>query len=98
MVSPQRLRGPSHPLRRRFSNRRQSAAADFFATVLPNTTDPAEIAATYEPRSIDDEWYLDLYRKQFAEHPLHVFHQWYATARAAAHSVWIGFQMRAHSV
>jgi hypothetical protein len=86
-----------HPLRRRFSNRRQSAAADFFATVLPNTTDPAEIAATYEPRSIDDEWYLDLYRKQFAEHPLHVFHQWYATARAAAHFadvIWVGGDRR----
>ncbi|MHA6511762.1 lactate racemase domain-containing protein [Tessaracoccus sp. Z1128] len=86
-----------HPLRKRFSNRRQSAAADFFATVLPQTTDPAEIAAVYEPRAIDDEWYLDLYRKQFAEHPLRVFHQWYATARAAAHFsdvVWVGGDRR----
>ena len=86
-----------HPLRRRFSNRRQSAAADFFATVLPQTTDPAEIAATFESRAIDDEWYLDLYRKQFAEHPLRVFHEWYATARAAAHFadvIWVGGDRR----
>ncbi|CAL8969702.1 hypothetical protein TESS_TESS_01972 [Tessaracoccus sp. O5.2] len=86
-----------HPLRRRFSNRRQSAAADFFATVLAATTDPAEIAATYEARAIDDEWYLDLYRKQFAEHPLRVFHEWYATARAAARLsdvIWVGGDRR----
>ncbi len=86
-----------HPLRRRFSNRRQSAAADFFATVLPSTTDPAEIAATYEARAIDDEWYLDLYRKQFAEHPLRVFHEWYATARAAerfSDVIWVGGDRR----
>ncbi|MBB1512692.1 DUF2088 domain-containing protein [Tessaracoccus sp. MC1627] len=90
-----------HPLRRRFSNRRQSAAADFFATVLPQTTDPAEIAATYEARAIDDEWYLDLYRKQFAEHPLHVFHRWYATARAAerfSDVIWVGGDRRSAAI
>lgn len=86
-----------HPLRRRFSNRRQSAAADFFATVLTSTTDPVEIAAAYESRAIDDEWYLDLYRKQFAEHPLRVFQEWYATANAAGRFsdvIWVGGDRR----
>lgn len=86
-----------HPVRNRFSNRRQSAAADFFAKVLPETTDAREIAATAEPRAIQDGWYLDLYRKQFADHPLHTFHRWYAIAEATTHFkdvIWVGGDRR----
>lgn len=86
-----------HPLRPRFSNRRQSAAADFYAKVLPETLDPAEIAATHEARASADSWYLDLYRKQFADHPLRVFHQWYEIAEATNHYsevIWVGGDRR----
>ena len=86
-----------HPLRNRFSNRRQSSAADFFAKVLPVTTDPAEIAADFQPRSVDDEWYLDLYRKNFADHPLRVYQQWYELARASkrfSDVIWVGGDRR----
>lgn len=82
-----------HPLRNRFSNRRQSSAADFFAKVLPATTDPAEIAAEFEPKAVQDEWYLDLYRKNFASHPLRSFQQWYELSRASRHFaevIWVG--------
>ncbi|MDO5676586.1 MAG: lactate racemase domain-containing protein [Propionibacteriaceae bacterium] len=86
-----------HPLPNKFSNRRQSAAADFFAKVLPASTDPAEIAAEFEPKAIADDWYLDLYRKQFAHHPLRVYHQWYRTAEAArnlSNVIWVGGDRR----
>ncbi|AQP47173.1 hypothetical protein BW730_06245 [Tessaracoccus aquimaris] len=86
-----------HPLRNRFSNRRQSSAADFFAKVLPVTTDPAEIAADFQPSSVDDEWYLDLYRKNFADHPLRVYQQWYELASASSRFsdvIWVGGDRR----
>lgn len=82
-----------HPLRPRFANRRQSAAADFFAKVLSETIDPVEIAARFEDAAINDQWYLDLYRKDFAHHPLRTYHEWYATARAAqqfSEVIWVG--------
>ncbi|SHI61839.1 protein of unknown function [Tessaracoccus bendigoensis DSM 12906] len=86
-----------HPLRNRFSNRRQSAAADFFAKVLTETTDAGEIAARFQARAMDDEWYLDLYRKNFADHPLRVYQLWYETARAAeqfSEIIWVGGDRR----
>lgn len=86
-----------HPLRNRFSNRRQSSEADFFAKVLPSTIDPTEIAAVFEPRAIADEWYLDLYRKTFANHPLRAFHQWYEICRAQdrlTEVIWVGGDRR----
>lgn len=86
-----------HPLPNKFSNRRQSAAADFFAKVLPVSTDPSTIAAEIEPKALADGWYLDLYRKQFAHHPLRVYHQWYRTAEAAARFndvIWVGGDRR----
>ncbi len=90
-----------HPLRNRFSNRRQSAASDFFAKVLTATLDPQEIAAAHEAAAISDEWYLDLYRKHHGAHPLHVFHQWYDIARAAARLgdvIWVGGDRRSAAV
>ena len=86
-----------HPLRNRFSNRRQSSAADFFAGVLPLTTDPHEIARLHQDAAVRDEWYLDLYRKSFADHPLRTFQLWYETARSAAafsEVIWVGGDRR----
>lgn len=86
-----------HPLRNRFSNRRQSTAADFFAKVLTETTDPQVIAADFQQRSMDDDWYLDLYRKSFADHPLRVFQLWYEIARAGSRLsevIWVGADRR----
>ena len=86
-----------HPLPNKFSNRRQSVAADFFAKVLPVSTDPMEIAAEFEARAIADEWYVDLYRKKFAHHPLRAYHQWYRIAEAASRVrelIWVGGDRR----
>lgn len=82
-----------HPLRPVFSTRHHSAAADFFADVLSQTTDPAEIRARHQDAFTSDPWYLDLYRNRQAYHPMHTFHRWYATVRAAApfaHVIWVG--------
>lgn len=81
-----------HPLLPRFSNRRQSAASDFFAKVLPQTVDPAEME-NFEEAACNDQWYIDLYRKQFADHPLRTFHYWYRVHQAAAafsDVIWVG--------
>lgn len=67
-----------HPLGDRFSTRHHGAAADVIAEVLPQTTDPDEIASRFLPRFASDPWYTDLYRQRGAYHPLHAFHQWFA--------------------
>ncbi|MDF1489405.1 lactate racemase domain-containing protein [Tessaracoccus caeni] len=86
-----------HPLAPRFSNRRQAAASDFFATVLPATTDPDEIRASFEDKACSDEWYLDLYRKDFSDHPLQTFQTWYRIAEAGKNLgqvIWVGGNRR----
>ncbi|NLE97298.1 MAG: DUF2088 domain-containing protein [Propionibacterium sp.] len=85
-----------HPLSPRFSNRRQSSAADFFAKVLPETIDPAEMGE-FEERACADQWYVDLYRKQFADHPLRTFQTWYRVAEASrsfSDVIWVGGNRR----
>ncbi|MCC2593002.1 nickel-dependent lactate racemase [Tessaracoccus sp. OS52] len=82
-----------HPLARNFSNRTQSAAADLFATVLPETLDPEEIAQRFEEGAMHDPWYLNLYREHYADHPLKVFHTWYRIREATAglgDVIWVG--------
>lgn len=86
-----------HPLLNRFSNRHHTAAADFFADVLSVTHDADEIRTLFQDRYASDPWYLELYRAQHAYHPLHVFHQWYATQLAAARFsdvIWVGGDRR----
>lgn len=86
-----------HPLVPRFSNRRQAAASDFYATVLPETTDPAKIRERFEDRACADEWYLDLYRKHFSDHPLQAFQTWYRIAeanRGLGNIIWVGGNRR----
>ena len=85
----------------RFSSRHHSAAADFVAEVLPQTTDPAQIAEVYQPRFAADPWYLELYRHRNAFHPLHPFHLWYAmqpAIRACPDIVWVGADRRTAEV
>lgn len=86
-----------HPLSNRFSSRTNSVGADFFAEVLPASTDPTEIRATFQDRFSTDPWYGELYRGRHGHHPLLTFHRWYATARAAAtyaDVVWVGADRR----
>lgn len=81
-----------HPLHPRFPHRAQAAAADFYSSVLTETLDPGEIAAQYEPRAADDEWYVKLYREHFADHPLTVYHRWYRMAEATkdtSNVIWV---------
>ena len=73
-----------HPLGDRFSTRHYGAAADMIAEVLPETSDPDEIATRFLPRFAADPWYTDLYRQRGAYHPLHAFHQWFALQPAIA--------------
>jgi hypothetical protein len=73
-----------HPLGDRFSTRHHGAAADMIAEVLPETSDPAEIASRFLPRFATDPWYTDLYRQRGAYHPLHAFHQWFDLQPAIA--------------
>lgn len=82
-----------HPLSARFPQRAQAAAADFFATVIPETLDARDIHEHHEPRAVGDEWYLDLYRQNFADHPLQVFHSWYricASSASLSEVIWVG--------
>lgn len=86
-----------HPLGPGFSNRTQSATADLFATVLPETLDPAVIAERWEPVATDDPWYVNLYRERFANHPLKAFHTWYrirAARERLADVIWVGANRR----
>lgn len=86
-----------HPLMPRFSNRRQAAASDFYATVLPEVTDPVEIMTRFEEKACSDEWYLDLYSKQFSDHPLQTFQTWYRIAEATRRFgdvIWVGGNRR----
>ncbi|MGO1487922.1 MAG: lactate racemase domain-containing protein, partial [Arachnia sp.] len=90
-----------HPLVRNFSNRIQSAAADFFSHVLPETLDPAEIHARFENDAVNDPWYLNLYREGFAHHPLRVFHMWYrmqAASSGLSDVIWVGGDRRSAAV
>ncbi len=90
-----------HPLVRNFSNRIESAAADFFTEVLPETLDPAEIQGRFENGAAHDPWYLSLYRERFAHHPLRVFHTWYRLQEAAAglsDVIWVGGDRRSAEV
>ena len=75
----------SHLQQPRFTPRHPSAMADFFAGVLPSTTDPDEMAADYEQRFAADPWYIELYRRRHAFHPLQPFHLWYAIQPALQH-------------
>ena len=53
--------------------------------------------ADFEERACADEWYVDLYRKQFADHPLRTFQTWYRVAeatRSLGDVIWVGGNRR----
>ncbi|OYO24323.1 transcriptional regulator [Enemella dayhoffiae] len=82
-----------HPLMPAFNSRFHAASADFFADVLPSTTDSARIHAEFEPKFLGDEWYANLYRTQNAFHGVHPLQLWYATRAAVEHCgdiIWVG--------
>ncbi|MDO5682195.1 MAG: lactate racemase domain-containing protein [Propionibacteriaceae bacterium] len=82
-----------HPLPQEFNARFHAASADFFAEVLPLTTDSARIHAEHEERFVSDEWYASLYRTQNAFHGTHPLQLWDAIQPAAAHCsdiIWVG--------
>lgn len=86
-----------HPLVPNFPQRDRAAAADFFARVLSDTLSVEEIRTAHETATMQDPWYLDLYRRQLADHPLQVLHDWYRIARATARFkdvIWIGGNRR----
>lgn len=75
-----------HPLQQRFSTLHHPSSVDFFADVLPATTDAAAISDRYEQTYAHDPWYVQLYRTALAFHGLHPFHRWYEMAPAIDHS------------
>jgi len=58
---------------------------DFFEQVLADTTDPAQIEATYEKSFAEDEWYRHLYRTSYAYHGVHPFYMWYWASHGMQH-------------
>lgn len=82
-----------HPLHREFSQLQHPSYVDFYAEVLPTSTDPAVISAKFEERFAADPWYNHLYRTSHAYHGLHPFATWNSIAPALAHCgqiVWVG--------
>lgn len=71
-----------HPLAQDFSTLQHPATIDFFADVLPTTTDAAELADRFESKFADDPWYGQLYRTSQAYHGVLPFHLWYQLAPA----------------
>ncbi|MCW2811040.1 MAG: hypothetical protein JWP61_1498 [Friedmanniella sp.] len=82
-----------HPLAPDFSPLHHPSSVDFFADVLPRTTDPDQIRAEVEDGYAEEPWYRHLYRTSQAYHGLHPLHLWYELSRARAHCtdiVWVG--------
>jgi Lactate racemase N-terminal domain len=82
-----------HPLRPEFSPLHHPSYVDFFADVLPVTTDPGQISADYEEKFASDSWYVHLYRTSQAFHGVHPIHLWYQIAAArerCSDIVWVG--------
>ena len=82
-----------HPMRPDFSGLHHPSFVDFFADVLPTTTDPAQIAEKFEATFAGDAWYSHLYRTSFAFHGVLPFHLWYELSAVRAHCgdvIWVG--------
>lgn len=82
-----------HPLAPEFNARFHAASADFFAEVLPETTDAATIHAEHEERFATDAWYVNLYRTQNAFHGTQPLQLWYEMQPAIKHCgdiIWVG--------
>ena len=75
----------THPTPNEFHPVHHPSYIDFFEQVLPDTTDPAEMAVKYEQKFAEDEWYKHLYRTSYAYHGVHPFYAWYWGAHALKH-------------
>lgn len=75
-----------HLLNQRFSSLHHPSSIDFFADVLPTTTDAAQISDRFESAYADDPWYVQMYRTALAFHGLHPVHRWYQMAPATEHA------------
>jgi lactate racemase len=75
----------THPTPWEFHPVHHPSYIDFFEQVLAETTDPAEIEATYEKSFAEDEWYRHLYRTGYAYHGVHPFYMWYWAAHGLQH-------------
>jgi len=71
----------SHPTTPEFHPVHHPSYIDFYEQVLPETTDPVEIATKYEKLYAEDEWYRHLYRTSYAYHGVHPLYMWYWGAR-----------------
>lgn len=71
-----------HPLSQDFSSLHHPSTIDFFADVLPTSTDPEVLAADFEATYAEDPWYSQLYRTSQAFHGLHPFQLWYQLSAA----------------
>jgi Lactate racemase N-terminal domain len=82
-----------HPLHAEFSPLHHPSYVDFFADVLPVTTDPEQISTDYEEKFANDSWYVHLYRTSQAFHGVHPMYLWYQIGAARRHCgdiVWAG--------
>ncbi len=75
----------SHPTPWEFHPVHHPSYIDFFEQVLSQTTDPVELAKTYEESFATDPWYVHLYRTGHAYHGVHPFYMWYWCAHALSH-------------
>ncbi|SDT41432.1 lactate racemase domain-containing protein [Microlunatus soli] len=73
-----------HPLSPDFSSLHHPSTVDFFADVLPVSTDPAELSDRFETKFAEDPWYRQLYRTSQAFHGLHPFRLWAQLSEAVA--------------
>ena len=81
------------PMKADFSPLHHPSYVDFFAEVLPKTTDPLQIEADIESVFAGDSWYRQLYQTSFAFHGVHPCHLWYESAGARLHCgdiIWVG--------
>ncbi|MHB8288184.1 MAG: NPN-dependent hydroxyacid isomerase, LarAH14/15/16 family [Acidimicrobiales bacterium] len=85
LVKPGGVLIMSHPTPWAFNPVHHPSYIDFFEQVLPETTDPFKIEATYEESFARDPWYIHLYRTGHAYHGVHPFYMWYWCAHALDH-------------
>lgn len=74
-----------NPLVANFAPLHHPSYVDFFAEVLPVTTDVERIQSEFEAKFAHDEWYTHLYRTSYAAHGVQPLHLWYQMEAARAH-------------
>lgn len=82
-----------HPMTPNFSSLHHPSSVDFFADVLPTTTDAVQISEKFEEKYATDPWYRHLFQTSYAFHGVHPCHLWYAMEPARRHCgdiIWVG--------